>query len=106
MLKDFSLVARPGEVVALVGPSGAGKSTVSALLARFYDPQEGSVSIDGMDLRKITLESLKNQIALVDQETFLFNDTISNNISYGRRDASDELIKDAARKAFASYNFV
>ncbi|WP_303722506.1 ABC transporter ATP-binding protein [Malonomonas rubra] len=101
VLKDFSLVARPGEVVALVGPSGAGKSTVSALLARFYDPQEGSVSIDGMDLRKITLESLKNQIALVDQETFLFNDTISNNISYGRRDASDELIKDAARKAFA-----
>ncbi len=101
VLKDFTLTARPGEVVALVGPSGAGKSTVSALLARFYDPQQGSISIDGMDLRQITLESLKNQIALVDQETFLFNDTISNNISYGRRDASEEQIRDAARKAFA-----
>lgn len=101
VLKDFSLTAKPGEVVALVGPSGAGKSTVSALLSRFYDPQEGSVSIDGIDLRKITLESLKSQIALVDQETFLFNDTISNNISYGRRDADDAMIKEAARQACA-----
>ena len=101
VLKDFSLTAKPGEVVALVGPSGAGKSTVSALLSRFYDPQEGSISIDGIDLRKITLESLKSQIALVDQETFLFNDTISNNISYGRRDADDAMIKEAARQACA-----
>ncbi len=101
ILKDFSLVANPGEVVALVGPSGAGKSTVSALLARFYDPQEGNITIDGMDLRKITLESLKSQIALVDQETFLFNDTISNNINYGRRDATGEMIQEAARQAYA-----
>lgn len=101
VLKEFSLTAKPGEVVALVGPSGAGKSTVSALLSRFYDPQEGSISIDGIDLRKITLDSLKSQIALVDQETFLFNDTISNNISYGRRDADEAMIKDAARQACA-----
>lgn len=101
VLKEFSLTAKPGEVVALVGPSGAGKSTVSALLSRFYDPQEGGISIDGIDLRKITLESLKSQIALVDQETFLFNDTISNNISYGRRDADVTMIKEAARQACA-----
>jgi subfamily B ATP-binding cassette protein MsbA len=101
VLSDFSLVAKPGEVVALVGPSGAGKSTVSALLSRFYDPQKGSISIDGRDLRQITLESLKSHIALVDQETFLFNDTISNNISYGRRDANRSMVMEAARQACA-----
>lgn len=101
VLSNFSLVAKPGEVVALVGPSGAGKSTVSALLSRFYDPQEGSISIDGKDLRQITLESLKSHIALVDQETFLFNDTISNNINYGRRDADQLMIREAARQAYA-----
>ncbi len=101
VLKDFSLQADSGEVVALVGPSGAGKSTVVGLLTRFYDPQQGSIRIDGQDIRQVTIESLKQYIALVDQETFLFNDTIYNNIRYGRRDAGEDEIKEAARKAFA-----
>ncbi len=101
VLKDFSLQADSGEVVALVGPSGAGKSTVVGLLTRFYDPQQGAIRIDGQDIRYVTIESLKQHIALVDQETFLFNDTIYNNIRYGRRDAGEDEIKEAARKAFA-----
>jgi subfamily B ATP-binding cassette protein MsbA len=101
VLKDFSLQARPGEVIALVGPSGAGKSTIAGLLARFYDPQEGAIRVDGEDLRRITLASLKSNIALVDQETFLFNDTIRNNIRYSRRAASDAEVEEAARQAYA-----
>lgn len=101
VLKDFSLQARPGEVIALVGPSGAGKSTIAGLLARFYDPQEGAIRVDGEDLRRITLVSLKSNIALVDQETFLFNDTIRNNIRYSRRNASDAEVEEAARLAYA-----
>jgi len=101
ILKDFSLQADPGEVVALVGPSGAGKSTVVGLLTRFYDPQQGAIRIDGQDISHVTIESLKLHIALVDQEIFLFNDTIYNNIRYGRRDAGEDEIKEAARKAFA-----
>lgn len=101
VLKDVSLQASPGEVVALVGPSGAGKSTVVGLITRFYDPQAGAILIDGMDIRQVTLESLKKNIALVDQETFLFNDTIRNNIRYGRREASDAEVAEAARLAYA-----
>jgi subfamily B ATP-binding cassette protein MsbA len=101
VLKDFSVRSAVGEVVALVGPSGAGKSTIAGLLTRFYDPQQGRVCIDGVDIRDITLESLKSNIALVDQETFLFNDTIGNNIRYGRFDASDEEVQEAARLAYA-----
>ncbi len=101
VLRDFSLRARPGDVVALVGPSGAGKSTIAGLLARFYDPQDGAIRVDGEDLRRITLASLKSNIALVDQETFLFNDTIRNNIRYSRRDASDAEVEEAARQAYA-----
>jgi subfamily B ATP-binding cassette protein MsbA len=101
VLKDFSLQARPGEVIALVGPSGAGKSTIAGLLARFYDPQQGAIRVDGEDLRRITLASLKSNIALVDQETFLFNDTIRNNIRYSRRGASDAEVEEAARQAYA-----
>lgn len=101
VLRDFSLQARPGEVIALVGPSGAGKSTIAGLLARFYDPQDGAIRVDGEDLRRITLASLKSNIALVDQETFLFNDTIRNNIRYSRRDASDAEVEEAARQAYA-----
>jgi subfamily B ATP-binding cassette protein MsbA len=101
VLKDFSLQARPGEVIALVGPSGAGKSTIAGLLARFYDPQEGAIRVDGEDLRRITLDSLKSNIALVDQETFLFNDTIRNNIRYSRRGASDAEVEEAGRLAYA-----
>ncbi|AJF06887.1 lipid A export permease/ATP-binding protein MsbA [Geoalkalibacter subterraneus] len=101
VLHDFNLRAAPGEIVALVGPSGAGKSTVVGLLTRFYDPQKGAVRIDGQDICQVTLKSLKKHIALVDQETFLFNDTIYNNIRYGRWDASEEEVQKAARKAFA-----
>ncbi len=101
VLRNFSLRAAPGEVVALVGPSGAGKSTIVGLLTRFYDPQNGFIAIDGQDIRQVTVDSLKRNIALVDQETFLFNDTIFNNILYGRRDASVEEVYEAARQAFA-----
>ncbi|WP_226989178.1 ABC transporter ATP-binding protein [Desulfuromonas sp. TF] len=101
VLKDFVLSADPGEVVALVGPSGAGKSTVVGLLSRFYDPQQGAIRIDGRDIRRITLESLKRNIALVDQETFLFHDTIRNNIRYGSPDADDAAVEEAARLAYA-----
>lgn len=102
VLTDFSLDARPGEVVALVGPSGAGKTTVAGLLARFYDPQGGEVSIDGHDVRGLSFFSHKSNIAYVDQETFLFHTTIRENIRYGRPDATDLEVEEAARQAFAS----
>jgi subfamily B ATP-binding cassette protein MsbA len=101
VLKNFSLHARPGEVIALVGPSGAGKSTIAGLLTRFYDPQQGAILIDGQDIRQVTLASLKRNLALVDQETFLFNTTIAENIRYGVRDAGDAAVHEAARQAFA-----
>jgi subfamily B ATP-binding cassette protein MsbA len=101
VLKGFTLEAQPGEVVALVGPSGAGKSTVAGLLARFYDPQQGAIRIDGHDIRTVTLDSLKKNIALVDQETFLFNQSIRDNIRYGRPQATDREVMEAARQAYA-----
>jgi subfamily B ATP-binding cassette protein MsbA len=101
VLKNFSLHARPGEVIALVGPSGAGKSTIAGLLTRFYDPQQGAILIDGQDIRQVTLASLKRNLALVDQETFLFNTTIAENIRYGVREAGDDAVLEAARQAFA-----
>lgn len=101
VLQDITLRADPGEVVALVGPSGAGKSTLVGLITRFYDPQAGAITIDGEDIRQVTLDSLKTNIALVDQETFLFNDTLRNNIRYGRRDATDAEVEEAARLAYA-----
>jgi len=101
VLDDISLSIRAGEVVALVGPSGGGKSTIIGLLNRFYDPQQGSILIDGQDIRHLTQYSLKQSIALVDQETFLFNDTVRNNIRYGRPEASDAEVEEAARLAYA-----
>jgi subfamily B ATP-binding cassette protein MsbA len=102
VLNDFTVEAKPGEIVALVGPSGAGKSTVAGLLARFYDPQAGVISIDGHDIRHVSLQSLKDNLAFVDQETVLFNMTIRENISYGSPGASDERICEAAVKAYAA----
>jgi subfamily B ATP-binding cassette protein MsbA len=101
VLRNVSLQAHKGEVVALVGTSGGGKSTLVSLITRFYDPTEGAVLIDGRDIRQLTLKSLMQQIALVDQETILFNDTIANNIRYGRTQASDADVEQAALAAFA-----
>ncbi len=101
VLKDINLSVRNGEVVAFVGPSGGGKTTLVSLIPRFYDPTTGSVSIDGTDIRSLKSKSLLDQIALVDQETFLFNDTIANNIRYGKPEASIDEVKKAAEAAFA-----
>jgi ATP-binding cassette, subfamily B, bacterial MsbA len=101
VLTDVSFDAKPGELVAIVGPTGAGKTTVMNLLHRFYDPTEGRITVDGMDLRQVTLESWYRQIALVPQETILFGGTILDNIRYGNRDASEETVKQASRAAHA-----
>ncbi|MGB3749480.1 MAG: ABC transporter transmembrane domain-containing protein [Rhodanobacter sp.] len=100
-LHDFTLDVRPGETVALVGPSGAGKSTVFSLLLRFYDPQSGRISIDGVDLRAVTLDDLRGAIALVPQETVIFSGSAADNIRFGRDGASDEEVHEAARAAEA-----
>jgi subfamily B ATP-binding cassette protein MsbA len=102
VLTDFNIHASPGEVIALVGPSGAGKSTVAGLMARFYDPQQGSVKIDGCDIRDVSLDSLKKNLAFVDQETFLFSGSVRDNIRYGLQDASDQAVSDAAEQAYAT----
>jgi subfamily B ATP-binding cassette protein MsbA len=101
VLKEISLTARRGEIIALVGQSGGGKSTLVSLIPRFYDVTAGAVLIDGTDIRDLKLDSLLRQIALVDQETILFNDTLANNIRYGRPDATDAEVEAAARAAFA-----
>ena len=100
-LQDFNLTIQPGEVVALVGPSGAGKSTVANLLPRFYDVTAGCVKIDDIDVRDVTYASLRNQIGLVPQETVLFNASIRENILYGRLDATETEIIEAAKAANA-----
>ncbi len=101
VIKDLSVDIPSGRMVAFVGASGAGKSTLLGLLARFYDPQQGQITIDGHDIAKVTQHSLKQQIALVDQETFLFHDTLLNNIRYSDPDASEEAVINAAKMAFA-----
>jgi subfamily B ATP-binding cassette protein MsbA len=104
-LSGVSLEARRGETIALVGPSGGGKSTILSLIPRFFDVQSGSVSIDGHDVRDVTLSSLRSQIALVTQEPFLFDDTIRGNIAYARPEASPGEIEQAARNA-AAHEFI
>ncbi len=101
VLKDINLVVKKGEIVAIVGPSGAGKTSLVNLVARFYDPTEGSVKIDGIDLRDVTLKSLRDQIGIVTQEMLLFNDTVTNNIAYGSEGYSKEDIIRAAKIANA-----
>jgi ATP-binding cassette subfamily B protein len=105
VLDRFSLHVRAGETVALVGASGSGKSTVSALLPRFYDVAEGSVTIDGIDVRDVTLDSLRRQVGVVFEEAFLFSDTVRSNIAYGRPDATDAEVEAAAR-AVGAHDFI
>jgi subfamily B ATP-binding cassette protein MsbA len=100
-VQELELRIEPGKTYALVGPSGAGKSTILSLLLRLYDPTAGTVRVDGQDLRKLTQRSLRQQIGLVTQETFLFHDTIFKNIQFGRLDATAEEVYEAARTAFA-----
>ena len=100
-LHDFTLDVRPGETVALVGPSGAGKSTVLALLLRFYDPQNGRITFDGVDLKALALPELRGAIALVPQETVIFSGTAADNIRFGRQDGSDAQVREAAASAEA-----
>jgi ATP-binding cassette subfamily B protein len=99
VLGGVNIHARPGETIALVGPTGAGKSTIVNLLPRFYDVTHGQILIDGHDIRDVTLESLRRQIGIVSQEAFLFNGTIRENILYGRLDASETEMMDAAKAA-------
>ncbi len=101
VLRDVTLQARRGEIIALVGASGGGKTTLVSLIPRFYDASRGAIAIDNVDVRAFRQEDLLRQIALVDQETFLFNDTIANNIRYGKPDATESEVEAAARAAFA-----
>src|SRR5205814_955046 len=95
VLKDVSFRVKGGSIVAIVGPTGAGKSTLVNLIARFYDPQSGRILIDGVDLRDATLSSLRTQVAFVFQETYLFSDTVTANIAYGRPNITDGEIEAA-----------
>src|SRR5580700_5449437 len=99
ILNGISFHVRPGEVAAFVGPSGAGKTTITALVPRFYDPQSGRVLVDGHDVRGVTLDSLRRDIGIVTQETYLFHDTVANNLRYAKPDATDSEIEAAARAA-------
>ncbi|HZO91059.1 MAG TPA: ABC transporter ATP-binding protein [Chthonomonadaceae bacterium] len=101
VLKNLSFEARPGEIVAIVGPTGAGKSTLVNLLVRFFDPWSGRILVDGMDIRSLRVRSLRQQIALVLQEPFLFRLTVAENIAYGRPDATQKEIEAAASAARA-----
>ena len=105
VLKDIRMDVRPGEILALVGASGGGKTTLVNLIPRFFDVTQGKILIDGMDIRRLSLDSLRRQIAIVTQEPILFNDSVRNNIAYGNQDASDAEIEAAARAAYA-HDFV
>ncbi len=101
VLKQLNLQVNQGEVLAVVGPSGSGKTTLANLIPRFYEISEGALLIDGIDIRRFTLSSLRSQLALVTQQTILFNDTVRNNIAYGRSDCPEKELVEAARMAFA-----
>lgn len=101
VLSHINLVIRPGEKVALVGPSGGGKTTLCNLIPRFYDPTEGEILLDGRDIRNVTLQSLRNNVGVVQQDVYLFSGTVYENIAYGRPGASREEVKEAARLAGA-----
>lgn len=102
VLKGLNLEIEPGQVIAVLGGTGSGKSSVINLIPRFYDPQQGRITIDGIDIRDVTLRSLRKQIGIVPQETFLFSDTVRNNIAFGRPDASLDEVKAAAHAGQAA----
>ncbi len=103
VIKQMSLEAKPGQTIALVGPTGAGKTTIINLLSRFYDIQSGSILIDGTDIRDLRKEDLRRSLGIVLQDTFLFSDSVMENIRYGRLEASDEECIQAARIAEADH---
>jgi ATP-binding cassette subfamily B multidrug efflux pump len=103
VIKDMSLEAKVGETIALVGPTGAGKTTIINLLTRFYEINGGQITIDGKDIRQVKKADLRRQLGLVLQDTFLFSDTVMENIRYGRLEASDEEVIQAARVADADH---
>ena len=105
VLSDVSFTVKPGETIALVGPTGAGKSTIVNLLSRFYDVQKGEVRIDGYDIKKVSVASLREQMGVMTQENFLFSGTVRDNIRYGKLDATDEEIE-AAAKAVNAHEFI
>jgi subfamily B ATP-binding cassette protein MsbA len=105
ILHNLSFTAKPGQAIGLVGPSGAGKSTIASLLPRFYDCDAGTIRIDGTDIKQVTLESLRQQVGIVPQETILFNGSVYDNILYGRLDATKEEIE-AAAKAANAHDFI
>jgi ATP-binding cassette subfamily B protein len=101
VLRDVNLIAEPGQMVAIVGPTGAGKTTMANLIPRFYDVTDGAITIDGLDVRNVTAHSLRSQIGIVLQDSFLFSDTVMNNIRYGRPTATNEEVRAAAALARA-----
>jgi ATP-binding cassette subfamily B protein len=105
VLREVSFDVAPGQVIALLGPTGSGKSTITNLIPRFYDVTEGAIKIDGVDIRSVTIESLRRQIGIVLQETTLFGSTVRENITFGRTNATQEEIE-AATKAAAAHNFI
>ena len=105
IIHDLSFTVKPGQAIGLVGPSGAGKSTIASLLPRFYDCDAGTIRIDGTDIKHVTLDSLRQQVGIVPQETILFNGSVYDNILYGRLDATKEEIE-AAAKAANAHNFI
>ncbi len=105
VLSDVSFTVKPGETIALVGPTGAGKSTIVNLISRFYDVQKGEVSIDGYDIKKVSVASLREQMGVMTQDNFLFSGTVRDNIRYGKLDATDEEIE-AAAKAVNAHEFI
>lgn len=105
IIHDLSLSVQPGQVIGVVGPSGAGKSTIASLLPRFYNVDSGVIRVDGIDITTVTLDSLREQVGIVPQETLLFNGSVYDNIKYGRLDATEEEIV-AAAKAANAHDFI
>jgi subfamily B ATP-binding cassette protein MsbA len=101
VLKDINLTIRRGEIIAIVGRSGVGKTTLVDLLPRFHDPSEGAIFLDGIDISTASLRSLREQIGVVSQDVILFNDTVKNNIAFGRHGAAEDEIISAAKAAYA-----